>query len=334
MEHSKTDIVRKVFIVITIVLLCAMSGLLLIVSQVKEVKFNYYGNEQTVRTIAGTVGSFLLQNEIYVGDNVEVSPSLDTPLEDDIEIKIKYKNELAKIDIDSLKAAYVPVVAKIEKVEEKIPFEEEKRNNSTMDRGTEKVVQEGKEGTKEIQYLVKYDNNQECYRNEIASNITVAAQNKVIDVGTKIQLASRSDIVTSISASLAGDGFKQYNIALPVEQQQYAYNACTKYGIDYETLISIMYKESTFNASAVGGGAIGLCQISPVNLPNLNKIGITNLYDPYENITAGAYILSQNLNRYGDMYVALNAYNGRISNNSYASSVLSHRERLIQNGGL
>ena len=60
----------------------------------------------------------------------------------------------------------------------------------------------------------------------------------------------------------------------------------------------------------------------------------SDFLNPYENMMAGAYLLSNYLNMYGDTVTALNAYNGRISNNPYANSVLNHRANLIANGGL
>jgi hypothetical protein len=53
-------------------------------------------------------------------------------------------------------------------------------------------------------------------------------------------------------------------------------------------------------------GARGLMQVMPANL---KKLGIKDGYDPQENIKAGIAMLSEELDRYGDLRVALAAYN-------------------------
>lgn len=357
MNNDKAHILRKTLVIITMILIFTTVGLFLVSLNMKHITFEYYGNIKNVKTMSNTVEGFLMQNNIYVEDNAIVEPSKDTKITDGLNIKIYSANELAKINIDELKDEYNPVVAKIEEVIENIPYEEEKKDNPTMNRGTSNVVQEGIEGQRSIKYLVKYNKNEEIYRAELSNEILSDAQNKVIEVGTKLNLtASRSALVQSIGAIQIDSGFKEYNIRLPREQQEYAYNVCKRYGIQYELFLAIMYKESGFNQYAVGGGnSYGLCQIHVSNFSNLrSRLGVSNFTDPYDNMTAGAYLLSlyfnsaknavsdwdaieaYALNSYnmGEGVFVRNCYSQGILHRAYSNSVKSIRNAIIANGGI
>lgn len=328
-------IFRKTLSVISMILVFATIGLLSITTQIKTVTLNYYGNTKTVRTLASSIDSFLLQNKIYVNDDTLVSPSKTDMITNGMEITISSDKELAKIDIDEIKSDFEPMVAKFEEVIEIIPYDEETKDNPEIDKGTTQTLQEGVEGKKTTSYIVRYNNNKEIERAEVNSEVLSEAKNRVIEVGTRVTV-SRSAFVNSVVSSPVDGDFRSYNIALPLEQQQYAYNICKRYGIDYELFLAMMYKESTYRPGVVGGGnSYGLCQIHVSNHGNLMaRLGITNFFDPYDNMTAGAYLLSNYMNMYGDTVTALNAYNGRVANNSYGNSVLNYRGILISNGGL
>ncbi len=356
MEEDKVYILRKTLTVITLILIFATAGLFILSSQTKTIKLDYYGNVKNIKTLSMTVEDFLMSNNIYTSDNTQVSPSIDTKIKEGMEIKLSNKQELAKLDDATIINEYSPMIAKIEQVEVSIPFNEEITNNSTLERGNENIIQEGKEGKEIVKYLVRYNNNNETYRAEISKNVIEEAQNKIIEVGTKLPtVSSRGATVTVPSAIVVDEGFKQYNIALPVEQQKYAYNLCKNYGIEYELFLAVMKKESGFNPNAIGGGnSYGLCQIHISNHANLrNKLGVSNFLDPYDNMTAGAYLLaiyidSAKAKVSGDAVVvyALNSYNmgeniyyntcysQGILNRGYSNSVIALRNSLIANGSI
>lgn len=338
MKEDKAHILRKTVTIITIILIFATAGLLSITSQIKTITLDYFGNVQTIKTLSGSVDGFLLQNKISVGDNIQVYPATDAKIQNGMEIKISSKQELAKLDEKQILEEHKPVVARVEEVVENIPFAEETKENPTINRGATQVVQEGVEGKKATKFVVKYNEDKEIMRAQVSTEVVTPTVNKVVEVGTKLTpTASRSAVVNSVQAQVPAAGFKQYNIKLPVEQQQYAYNLCQRYGIQYELFLAVMYKESGFNPSAFGGGnSYGLCQIHISNHVNLrSKLGISDFFNPYDNMTAGAYLLSHYMSSQGGNVVnALNAYNGRVSGNSYGNSVLAIRNRLIANGGL
>ncbi len=335
MKDNIVHVLRKVLTVVCIVLFFVTAGLISITTQIKTVTLNYFGSEKTVRTLASSIDSFLIQNKIYLDDDTLVSPGKTNKIVDGMQITIYASQDLAKLDIDSMKNDYIPMVAKYEEVIETIPFTEETKDNPEIDQGTSNVVSEGEEGKKTTSYIVRYNQNGEINRAQVDSEVITEAKNRVIEVGTRVTV-SRSSTINSIAAVQVDGNFREYNITLPVEQQQFAYNLSQQYGFDYELFLAVMYQESRYTPTAIGGGnSYGLCQIYIGNHSSLSNIlGISDFLNPYENMMAGAYLLSNYLNMYGDTVTALNAYNGRISNNPYANSVLNHRANLIANGGL
>ena len=357
MEQDKLYFLRKSLVVLILILFLALVGIMLISTQVKTISLNYYGTNQTVITLADSVDSFLIQNKVYVEDDSNISPSLESKIENGMNINITSKTESAKIDLQSMQDNIQKITAKVEEVTEIIPYETEKSETALINRGLKTVIQEGTNGEKVIKYLIKYSGDKEIYRAELSSNINQEPQKEVIEVGTKIvNSVSRSSAVQSLDSIYLDDNFKLYNINLSAENQKYAYSLCMQYGIEYELFLAIMYKESGYNVNALGGGnSYGLCQIHVSNHANLRaKLGVSDFFDPYDNMTAGAYLLSHyfsaaraRVSSPEDIEVyALNAYNmgdgvyyqtcfsQGILHRSYSTTVRNIRDRLKANGGL
>jgi soluble lytic murein transglycosylase-like protein len=78
-------------------------------------------------------------------------------------------------------------------------------------------------------------------------------------------------------------------------------------GVDPVLLYAIMHQESTFKPRATSPkGARGLMQLMP---PTARRFGVTNIYDPRQNIEGGARYMSFLLNYFGDVKLALAGYN-------------------------
>lgn len=83
--------------------------------------------------------------------------------------------------------------------------------------------------------------------------------------------------------------------------------ASSRYGVSVSLLKAVAKAESNFNASAVSpAGAIGVMQLMPKTAASL---GVSDPYDARQNIMGGAKYLSENLERFGDVELALAAYN-------------------------
>ena len=78
-------------------------------------------------------------------------------------------------------------------------------------------------------------------------------------------------------------------------------------GIDPALLAAIISNESGFNPNATSGaGARGLMQLMPQTAASL---GVTDAYDPEQNVRAGARYLRAMLDRFGTLQLAVAAYN-------------------------
>ena len=83
--------------------------------------------------------------------------------------------------------------------------------------------------------------------------------------------------------------------------------AAERHGLDPKLLGALVLVESGFRASAVSpAGAAGLTQLMPATAADL---GVRDRFEPQENLNAGADYLARQLLRFGDLRLALAAYN-------------------------
>lgn len=89
---------------------------------------------------------------------------------------------------------------------------------------------------------------------------------------------------------------------------QYIIESANRHGVPVSLVKAIIKQESGGNALATSGaGAMGLMQLMPATAKGL---GVTNAYDPKQNIEGGTKYIAQMLDKYqGNVEKALAAYN-------------------------
>lgn len=103
-----------------------------------------------------------------------------------------------------------------------------------------------------------------------------------------------------------------YPVPLDADLQAHIVSKSGEYGIDPAIIFSMIDRESKYKIDAVGDGghSIGLMQIQPRwHEDRMEQLGISDISDPYQNVAVGIDYLSELLEKYGDMEMALVGYN-------------------------
>jgi soluble lytic murein transglycosylase-like protein len=118
--------------------------------------------------------------------------------------------------------------------------------------------------------------------------------------------ASVYDSLASVSVNSSSElrGYTTGN----AQVDQYMINSATNNGVDPLLLYSIMHQESSFKSHAISPkGARGLMQLMPFTAM---RYGVTNIFDPRQNIEGGARYVRFLLDRFdGDINLVLAGYN-------------------------
>jgi soluble lytic murein transglycosylase-like protein len=92
-----------------------------------------------------------------------------------------------------------------------------------------------------------------------------------------------------------------------LEYQKLVQQAAVRYGLTFELLDAVITAESGYCPTTVSNkGAQGLMQLMPGTAAGL---GVTDAFDPAQNIDAGARYLKAMIDRYGILDLGLAAYN-------------------------
>lgn len=102
-------------------------------------------------------------------------------------------------------------------------------------------------------------------------------------------------------------GMRGFTTGSPMHDQ-YIVESSRKYGIDPLLIYAQMHQESAFKIKATSHkGASGLMQLMP---GTARRLGVTNIYDPKQNIEGGVKYMRMLLNMFGqDVNLALAGYN-------------------------
>lgn len=125
-----------------------------------------------------------------------------------------------------------------------------------------------------------------------------------------------------------------YDVPLDEDLQDHIFKLCDERGIDPEIVIAIIERESMYDASVVGdgGSAKGLMQIWNIwHKDRIDRLGCTDLLDPYQNVTVGIDFLSELYDMGRGLEWTLTAYNGgfELANKHLANGTTSQYVECI-----
>ncbi len=120
---------------------------------------------------------------------------------------------------------------------------------------------------------------------------------------TDTENRTTSQEISGSFRDVIGNKFK----SVSEDMDQIFEDAADRFGISSRLLRAVAKAESNFNPNAVSrAGAMGVMQLMPGTAKNL---GVTDPYDARQNIMGGAKYLKENLDKFGDVRLALAAYN-------------------------
>ena len=104
-----------------------------------------------------------------------------------------------------------------------------------------------------------------------------------------------------------------YPVPLDDDFQLFVIRLCEERHIDPAIVFAMIDRESDFNADCIGdnGASFGLLQIQTQHHKDrMDKLGVTDLFNPYQNVTVGVDYLEELIDYYdGNVEMALMAYN-------------------------
>lgn len=137
-----------------------------------------------------------------------------------------------------------------------------------------------------------------------------------------------------IESALYENGYFRSDVPLGGETQALLHAACEEAGITYELALAVIRKETEFqNVMGDNGNSYGYMQIQPRwHKDRMERLGVTDLTDPYSNFRVGCDFLAELLRKY-TLEEALTAYNsGKPGKSEYATSVMNYMDEYNRTG--
>lgn len=193
-----------------------MLGISVIAGNVKlnSVKIKFSNNHEiTVLTSKTKVSEILEENHIMLSADEIVVPNMEENITNANTIIItnvgNEPTQIAEIseeelnnNIDEIAQNYSNITEEIIIVQEEIPFETITKDVSNGSDTTNKVIQAGKNGIKEVTYKVKYKDSTEIQRIELSSKVVKEPVNKIVQIQTNVtsRSSTRGEAVTIASS--------------------------------------------------------------------------------------------------------------------------------------
>ncbi|MEI3436312.1 MAG: G5 domain-containing protein [Clostridia bacterium] len=223
----------KIICISIILILISGIGVMAVNTNLKDIKIVLQnGYELTALTSKSTVSEVLEENNIVLDENQKTIPEANEEVTAGAVIKIVDKSynevQIAKVSeegvqttLEDLLNNYAPITEKVVTEQVEIPYETVTKNSAgTSTNTTNKVLQQGKNGLKEVTYKIKYQNDVEIEKTQLSEKVITEPVNKIVQVN---KVTSRSGTTTRAAVATAAtttSGTQVYKIT--------AYCSCAK----------------------------------------------------------------------------------------------------------
>ena len=225
-EEKASISIMKIICVSIILILISGIGVMAVSTTLKDVKVVLQnGYELTVLTAKSTVSEVLDENNIVLEESQKTIPDLNEEISSGSVIKIVDKSynevQIAKVSEEGVESTlnqlldnYAPIIEKIVTEQVEIPFETVTKNVAgTSTNTTNKILQQGQNGLKEVTYKVKYQNDAEIEKIQLSEKVVKEPVNKIVQVNKVV--TSRSGTTsrtttpsTTVSSNVSGQRYK------------------------------------------------------------------------------------------------------------------------------
>lgn len=234
-EEKASISIMKIICITVILILISGIGVMAVNTNLNDVKIVLQnGYEMTALTSKTKVKDILEENNIVLEENQKTIPDLEAEVTSgqSIQIADKSYNEVqvatiseegVQTTLDQLLDNYAPITEKIVVEQVTIPYETVTKTTAEGTDTTNKVLQEGQDGLKEVTYKVKYQNDIEIEKIVLSEVVVKEPVDRIVQVQKKQTSRSSAPRTTSAStttASTSGTGGKTYKIT--------AYCSCSK----------------------------------------------------------------------------------------------------------
>ena len=232
-EEKASISIMKIICISIILILISGIGVMAVNTNLKDIKIVLQnGYELTALTSKSTVSEILEENNIVLDENQKTIPEANEEVTAGAVIKIVDKSynevQIAKVSeegvqttLEDLLNNYAPITEKVVTEQVEIPYETVTKNSAgTTTNTTNKVLQQGKNGLKEVTYKIKYQNDVEIEKTQLSEKVITEPVNKIVQVN---KVTSRSGTTTRAAAATAAtttSGTQVYKIT--------AYCSCAK----------------------------------------------------------------------------------------------------------
>lgn len=219
------------------------SGDIIYITKAINVSLVVDGKNLSVDSAEPTVGALLDSQNIEIGKDDKVTPATSENLTPGMTVEIVRVNKELINDVQT------------------IAFDTEKRDNSELTQGKERVVQEGSEGERTITTEVVYENGQEVSRRVVQETVSKEPVNKIIDIGTMAVITpsrpSRGDGAASSGSTSSGSNIG-YAYSSVISMSSTAYTAGVGCGSTTATGTTVRRDPNGYSTVAVDPRVIPL----------------------------------------------------------------------------